>query len=349
MRPERLVAVLTRWPDPLEAVAAVRAGAAGAALPPGTREPHRIATEWAARIDPGAAAARLARHGARALWCGGPDYPVDEGIDDRPGVMLTTGERPDVLARPRVAVVGTRAATPHGLADAREIGAVLARAGVVVVSGLAIGIDGAAHEGALDAGGAAIGVIATGLDVVYPRRHGRLHDRVRAAGLLVSEQDFGTRPHPAQFPVRNRIIAALADVVVVVEASLGGGAMSTARRALDYGRDLAVVPASRRNPAASGSNRLFADGAHPLLEPDDVLTLLGLTAGATRMPSRSRGRLAGTTREERSILRALGGEPATADEIASRTGLGPGPIAMTIATLARSGLVTRAHGLVWPT
>ena len=122
-------------------------------------------------------------------------------------MLLAEGERPDALDRPRVAVVGTRAATPHGLADARELGAALARAGVTVVSGLAIGIDAAAHEGALDAGGAVVGVVATGLDVVYPRRHRVLFDRCAASGLLVSELGYGVQPRRQAFPVRNRIIA----------------------------------------------------------------------------------------------------------------------------------------------
>jgi DNA processing protein len=349
MRPERLLAILEAWPDPIEALAAIRDGRAREALAAGTRDRDGLVAGWAAGADPARAAARLTAHGARACWTGGPGYPIDDGIDDRPAVMLVSGARPDVLERPRVAVVGTRAASPHGIADAREIGAVLARAGAVVVSGLAIGIDGAAHEGALDAGGAAIAVIATGLDVVYPRRHLALHQRVRATGLLVTEQDFGTRPHPAQFPVRNRIIAALADVTVVVEAVARGGAMSTAQRALDYGRDVAVVPASRRNPAATGSNWLLGQGAHPLLEPEDVLTLLGLTQGSHRTPARRGRRGRGATAEERAVHRALAGEPATADELGSRAGLTPGVVAMAVAGLVRAGHATRAHGLIWPT
>ena len=117
-----------------------------------------------------------------------------------------------VFERPRVAVVGTRDATPHGLADARELGAYLASEGVTVVSGLAIGIDGAAHEGAIDAGGGAVGVVATGLDVVYPRRHAVLYERVRATGVLTGETGYGVGPLRSRFPVRNRIIAAFADV-----------------------------------------------------------------------------------------------------------------------------------------
>ena len=170
-------------------------------------------------------------------------------------MLLAEGDRPDALDRPRVGVVGTRAATPHGLADARELGAVLARAGVTVVSGLAIGIDGAAHEGALDAGGTVVGVVATGLDVVYPIRHGLLHRRVREQGLLVSEYRYGTGPHPSRFPVRNRIIAGLSDVLVVVEATIDGGARITADQALGVRARAVRVPGVASQPVGARHQR----------------------------------------------------------------------------------------------
>ncbi len=213
---------------------------------------------------------------------GHPEYPIGDEVPDRPAVLLFEGAAPDVLHRPRVAIVGTRSASVHGLADARELGSFLARRGVTVVSGLAIGIDGAAHLGALDAGGGVVGVVATGLDVVYPRRHVVLFERVRGAGVLLSEAGFGAQANRFRFPVRNRIIAALADVVVVVEATLRGGARITADYGLEYGRPVLVVPGSRRNPSAEGCNALLADGAQPLLDPDDVLVALGLTPGSRR-------------------------------------------------------------------
>ena len=183
---------------------------------------------------------------------------------------------------------------------ARSSAAILADAGVTVVSGLAIGIDGAAHEGALDAGGLTVGVVATGLDVTYPRRHRDLYVRVREQGLVVSEHGYGVQPRPERFPPRNRIIAALADVVVVVEAGRRGGALITARCALDYGRDLFVLPGSRRNPVALGCNALIGDGAEVLLDPGDLLIALGrggtlsrplapLRFGRTVRPRRDRG------------------------------------------------------------
>jgi DNA processing protein len=283
-------------------------------------------------------------HRATRVFVDGREgYPIGEDVPQRPVVLLAEGDRTDVFDRPRVAVVGTRAATPHGLADAREIGAVLAGAGITVVSGLAIGIDGAAHEGALDADGPVVGVVATGLDVVYPRRHHVLFDRVRRSGLLVSELGYGVQPRRELFPIRNRIIAGLADVVVVVEATVRGGARITAERAVEYDRPVLAVPGSRRNPSAAGTNALIADGAHPLLEPSDVLVALGLTVGARRAVPK-----APAAGDEGAVFRACGGEPATLDQLASRTGLTASQVAVAARELEREGWLQRAQGMWWP-
>jgi DNA processing protein len=271
-------------------------------------------------------------------------YPIADPLRDRPAVLLAEGDAPEALERPRVAVVGTRAATPHGLADARELGAFLAGAGVTVVSGMAIGIDGAVHEGAVGAGGAAVGVVATGLDVEYPRRHTALYDHVRRNGVILGETGFGVRPSASRFPVRNRIIAALADVIVVVEATARGGARITAQYGLDYGRFVMAVPGSRRNAAAAGTNELIADGAQPLTDWSDVLLALGMSPGARR---------GGDARpapgaDGSALLRALGGEAASPDQLAARTGLAPERIAVAIVALERAGWVERAGGCVWP-
>ena len=189
-------------------------------------------------------------------------------------------------------------------------------------------------------------MLGTGLDIVYPRRHGRLHERVREQGLLISEYRHGTGPHPSRFPQRNRIIAALADVVVVVEATESGGARITANFATEYGRDVGAYPGSRRNPSARGSNELLRT-AHLIVDPEDVLLLLGLTPGDRRTPDAGGG--APATLDEHAVQLALGGEPATVDEITTRTGLGPGPVAVAVAGLVRSGRLRRASGLLWPT
>jgi DNA protecting protein DprA len=195
-------------------------------------------------------AAQCATRSTRVWFATDPDFPIRDAEfhEGMPSVLLGEGRRPEALAAPRVAIVGTRAATPIGLDDAHELGAVLARAGVTVISGLAIGIDGAAHEGALAAGGLTVGVVATGLDVVYPRRHSTLFTRVRDNGMIVGEHDFGVQPLPWRFPIRNRIIAALADAIVVVEATRTGGARITAGYAHDFDRKLYEyrVPAATR-------------------------------------------------------------------------------------------------------
>lgn len=345
----RLAHVLDRWPDPLHAVEAVRSGRAVAALEGrGRDEQARLRVAWKAGLDLEGTRTVLAARDTRVLVAGDPDWPLDDDLPGAPSVLLVEGTRPEAVGhRPRVAVVGTRAATPHGLDDAVAIGAALAREGVVVVSGMAIGIDGAAHRGALDAGGAVVGVVATGLDVEYPRRHSLLYRRVREQGAVVSEVAFGTRPTRARFPVRNRIIAGLADAVVVVEATLKGGARITADLALDYGRPVLAVPGSRRNASAAGCNALIAEGAVPLLDPGDVMVALGLTAGARDGWGDDAPRTP-PTGDAALVHRALGGEPATADQLASRTGLTPPQVAVAVVALKRHGWVTQERGMVWP-
>ena len=289
-----------------------------------------------------------------------PEFPIRDDLPGRPDLLFMEGDRAEVLSAPRVAVVGTRAASVHGLADAWELGAFLGAAGISVISGLAIGIDGAVHFGALQAAEAAgargdravagpVGVVATGLDVVYPRRHRVLFERVRRWGLLVSEQPFGTPPERGRFPVRNRIIAALADVVVVVEATLNGGSRITAERALDYGRPVLAIPGSRRNPAAAGCNALLADGAQPLLDPSDVLVALGLTPGGQHLwaTAPAATKRAPASVAARNVLTALAGEAAHPDQLASRTGLDPGQVALAVEELVALGQATRDRGFVW--
>ena len=285
-------------------------------------------------------------------WVRGDDFPIrdadllDAMVDARmPRVLLGEGDRPRAFDAPRVAIVGTRAATPLGIADAREIAAFCARAGITVVSGLAIGIDGAAHAGALDAGGLSVGVVATGLDIVYPRRHERLFARVREQGLIVGENGYGTQPLPWRFPIRNRIIAALADAVIVVEATAGGGARITANDAARFGRDVYALPGSRRNPAAAGCNALLLDGAKPLLDPADVLFALGrggtVEGGwATTPPP--------PDPDQRAVLRALAGESATIDEIERRVAFPAARLGAALPSLEVCGRLGRRRGLWWP-
>ena len=345
MSPTRLSSLLDRFGGPRQALAAVERGA-------GASEHAR---RWAEALDTRRAASLVERRSTLAWLAGVDDYPICDEVPLRPPVLLGEGRYPGVLRSPRVAIVGTRAATPHGLADARELGAALTGAGITIVSGLAIGIDAAAHEGALDASAhtddasssaGPVGVVATGLDVVYPRRHRVLYDNVRRHGVVVGEVGYGVGPTAWRFPVRNRIIAALADVVVVVEATIAGGARITAEYAAQYGRPVLAIPGSRRNPAAAGCNALIADGAHPLLEPSDVLLALGLTSsGRSGWAAKAPAELGS---EARAVAHAFGGEPATADQLAGRTGLSPEQVSAALRDLERAGRVERSRGLLWP-
>jgi DNA processing protein len=348
MSHRRLRALFERGGGAIGALAGLERGLASAVLCEGaaaTDLPARqsLARSWqtAARSD--RVARTLVARGTRVFVVGRPGYPLDEELPGRPEVLLAEGDRPDALDRPCVAVVGTRAATPNGLDDARDLGATLARAGVTVVSGLAIGIDGAVHEGALDAGGSVIGVVATGLDVVYPRRHRILFDRVRASGLIMSELAYGMQPRHYAFPVRNRIIAGLSQVTVVVEATLKGGARITAEHAMEYGRTVMAYPGSRRNPASAGTNQLIYDGATVVLDPDDVLVELGISGAGARPDQRSL-----PLGDQAAVLEACHGEPATLDQLASRTRLMPSRVVSAVRALERDGWMERARGLCWP-
>jgi DNA processing protein len=348
--PARLRTLLRRWPDPVAALDAVGRGeAADQFVPPvpaGTWREWRALAADTTRVA--AIGATLRTRGTRVLRACDPGFPIDaELIPDHPALLLAEGARFDAFDAPRVAIVGTRAATPHGLDDARDLAAELAAAGVTVVSGLAIGIDAAAHRGALDAGGLTVGVVATGLDVEYPRRHRSLYAAVRASGLVVGELGFGVRPEPRRFPVRNRIIAALADVTVVVEATVKGGARITADHAVRYGRDVFAVPGSRRNAAAEGCNELIRDGAHPLLRNDDVLIRLGCTPGSRRGPRPTPERLP-VDGDAARVLAAFGGEPATPDQLGHRCDLGIGAVAVALCVLARDGWARSEGGHWWP-
>jgi DNA processing protein len=336
--------------DPERALEAVAAGTVAASLAARRiRGADAIADRWARWLRTTPAqhlAGRFASRGARIWVDGDDDFPIVDDVPRKPLVLFGEGDHRDALRERRVAIVGTRAATPQGLADAREIGAFCASAGITVVSGLAIGIDGAAHEGALDAGGAVVGVVGTGLDVVYPRRHTTLFRRVREQGCVVSEYAYGVQPHAPQFPERNRIIAAIAHVVVVVEATVAGGANITARYAADYGRTVYALPGSRRNPAAAGCNALIADGARSLLEPGDLLFEFGAlgtidgTWAATRRPPEHP--------DDATVMRALGADPASIDQLGRTSGLPPELLGPALRRLERSGHLERRRGLWWP-
>lgn len=184
------------------------------------------------------------------------------------------------LTKPRVAIVGTRNSTAYGERITRSLTRSLVRAGVSVISGMARGIDGAAHRTALEEGGNTVAVLGTGIDVPYPVGHRQLHRAIAERGLVVSENPPGMKAHQGAFPKRNRIIAALAPVTIVIEAGFRSGALNTASQALELGRTVAAVPGPIDSDQSRGSNQLLRDGAVLIAAADDALTLLGLTAPA---------------------------------------------------------------------
>jgi DNA processing protein len=260
-----------------------------------------------------------------------------------PALLFVRGEL-ESLDRPRVAVIGTRRCSQSGRVVARELGRDLAEAGVCVLSGLALGIDGAAHGGALSVPGAApVAVVGTGLDVVYPAAHRELWERVATAGAVLSEYPLGTPPDRWRFPARNRLLAALADVVVVVESHLHGGSLHTVESALERDRTVMAVPGSVRNPSATGTNGLLAAGCAPVRDADDVLVVLGLD-GAVSRRSAGESAPAAPDGDEGAVLAAVGWEPATLEQVAARLDAPLGPVAVHLLSLERAGWVAERAG-----
>jgi DNA processing protein len=267
------------------------------------------------------------------------------GLPDAPAVLHVHGDPlrfEQLVAAESVAVVGARRATPYGLAQARRIGRGLAAAGVCVVSGMALGVDSAAHAGALEAAGPTIAVLAGGPDRPYPPSKRQLHEALAARGAVVSELPPGARPHRWGFPARNRIIAALTRLTVVVEAGERSGSLITATFALELGRDVAAVPGLVTSPLAAGANGLIADGARLVRGPGDVLELLfgAERAVALQQPDR---RASGLTTTLRALLDRVGaGEDTVAKLVAGGAELDT--VVSGLAQLEMQGHLSRAAG-----
>lgn len=349
-------------------------------------DPSVEALVAAARAADGERALRRHRERGIAVLVEGSDtYPERLAADPAPPAVLFARGELAGLDAPTAAIVGTRNATTLGRDLAAELGADLAAAGVAVVSGLARGIDAAAHRGALGVAAPAapvIGVVATGLDIAYPRAHAALHREVAERGLLLSEWPLGVPPARWRFPARNRILAGLADVVVVVESRLAGGSMSTVAEALQRGLSVLAVPGHPRAPASAGTNDLLFDGAGVVRSADDVLGALGLdpraavpAPAAVGAPSASVGHGdAETSDEDRfedgpvavaerassrrkvdvgepalgadaaAVLAALGWQPASLGELVTRSGCGLERTATALADLEAVGAVQRTAG-----
>lgn len=292
------------------------------------------------------AAAGESRH---LLPLSDPRYPARlRAIGDPPPLLYVEGD-PEVLAYPALAIVGTRHPTPAGRETAHAFARHLAASGLIVASGLALGIDAAAHEGALDADGLTVAVAGTGLDRVYPPGHAALARRIAEQGALVSELPIGTRPSREAFPKRNRILSGLGVGTLVVEAALRSGSLITARLALEQGRELFAIPGSIHNPVARGCHALLRQGAKLVETGDDVLEelapLLGPLPGPPAPPETGPD-TAGLAADPdyARLLECLDWEPRAIDELSACAGLGSGETASMLLRLELEGSIHALPG-----
>jgi DNA processing protein len=320
-----------------------------------------------ARPVPEAVAGRVAsslaaiqRLDVRVVTYGGASYPARLGqLHDPPPIVFLRGD-PELMDARTVAVVGARRHTEYGAEVTRAVSRDLAAAGVVVVSGMARGIDGIAHAAALDAGGTTIAVLGAGIDVPYPAEHDRLQERVAADGLLVSEFAPGEPALRYHFPRRNRILAALAEAVVVVEAGPRSGALITVEHALDLSREVFAVPGPIGRETSEGTNALIRDGAHMVTRSADILDVLRMPRSTP--PPQGRGAPAEPWRDEgvaadavapvlddrdpaRALLGLLGDEPLHVDEVGRRAGAPPGTALASLLALELRGEVRQWPGM----
>jgi len=294
---------------------------------------------FARRFDEAAYLDRLGQTGIRWIARSTPAFPpLLHAIHDPPPGLFVRGDPDlDLLRRATVAVVGARSCSPYGAQVARMLGRELGRAGLVVLSGLARGVDGEAHRGALEAGALTVGVLGCGIDRDYPAAHRELAARIRATGLTVSEYAPGVEPAPWRFPARNRIIAGLSAATVVVEARDRSGALITADLALEEGREVFAVPGEITSALSSGTNDLLKLGATPLTTAADVLDVFGL-ASTDAEPVEL-----GSSAE--AVLTRLRDGPASADELARATGLHAGALSSALTELELAGCAVAGGGV----
>jgi DNA processing protein len=351
--PGRIAALLARFGS-VERV--LGASAAGVAALPG------FGSELAGRVagasgPEGRERARrametLERIGAGAITPEDAAYPeAFRVLPDPPFVLFTAGDL-SLLGLPGVGVVGTRAPTEYGRRAAARLSHDVARAGYAIISGMAKGIDATAHGAALDAGGATVGVLGHGIDRVYPQENRRLFERMREAGLLVSELPPGEEPLPGNFPRRNRLIAALAEGVLVVEMGERSGARHTVDYALEQGKEVFSVPGPIGSPASAGTNQLLKEGARLVTSADDILEeLRGVGRGAvpagakpTRVPTAPAPAPPDLAGDEAAVFAALTDEARHVDTIAAATRLPTGAILSALLTLELRDLAESLPG-----
>jgi DNA processing protein len=333
-------------PDPRALLAESRAALAGLGLEPAAVEALRRPDAAALARDE----AWLAGPSCRLVTWGSADYPpLLATIPDPPLVLFVEGD-PGVLSLPQLAVVGSRNPTALGRDTAEQFAAHLAAAGLAITSGLALGIDAAAHRGALAAAGRTIAVLGCGPDAVYPRAHAGLAREIAATGALVSDLPTGTPPLKQHFPRRNRIISGLSVGTLVVEAALQSGSLITARFAGEQGREVFAIPGSIHNPMARGCHRLIRQGAKLVETADDIFAELGaLVAGqraALHAEATDAQAVSGLVldKDYEILLDALGFAPAGIDTLVARTGLAADAVASMLLILELDGRVAQQPG-----
>lgn len=352
--PRGLRGLIETFGDARAAVVAGDRRLAAAAVP-------QAARAWIAAPDPQRIAADLdwlKQPGQHLVRCNSEDFPTLLAQSPQPPAALYVVGDPDLLWHPQIAVIGSRNPTAAGRDHARAFAGALARSGLVVTSGMADGVDAEAHRAALEASRPTIAVVGCGLDIVYPRKHRKLHAEIAAAGAVVSEFPLGVEPRPDHFPRRNRIIAGLSLGTLVIEASLRSGSLITARLASEAGREVFALPGSIHNPLARGCHRLIRDGAKLVETAAEIVEELG--ALAAELGGLLRARLESTesspqpgvdSRAEqdvdpdyRRLLDALGHDPATVDELVERSGLTVEAVSSMLLMLELQGRVASGGG-----
>ncbi len=285
---------------------------------------------------------RVQAAGAQVIIWDDENYPKRLlEIDQPPPVLYVRGE---VLPEDdwAVAVVGTRRITAYGRLIAERVAGFLARNGITVISGLARGVDAASHKTALESGGRTIAVLGSGVDRIYPPEHRKLAEAIIQNGAVISDYALGTPPDAMNFPPRNRIISGLAQAVIIVEAGERSGALITARFAADQGRDVFAVPGNINAPNSAGTNRLIQQGAHPLVDPQEILEVLNLTMISQHQTARA---VLPTDKTEAKLLHIVSQEPVHVDEICNHASLPIETVTATLAMMELKGMVRQVGGM----
>jgi DNA processing protein len=320
---------------------------------PAAQRRRHVPPQVAALLESGPDAGRLA---ATLDWLQGPGHGLVAWDDpDYPRALLEIGDAPPVLyclgrrallGAPAFAIVGSRNATAQGCADAEAFAAALSEAGLTIVSGLALGIDAAAHRGGLAQAGSSIAVVGTGPDRIYPAGNRDLAHDLAARGLVLSEFAPGTPPLKQNFPRRNRLVSGLSRGVLVIEATLASGSLITARIAGEQGRDVFALPGSIHSPFSKGGHKLIREGAKLVETAQDILDELGLAARSP-LPARTPVERGEPDAEADAVIAALGHDPADVDTLARRTGLSAAAVLAALTTLELRRRVEKLAGGAW--